>query len=106
MAHHLFHESFAALMYDEEEDYGHAIRVLREHLAANPANAAAYNNRGVAYSEIGQPERALADFAEAARLAPSDPLPAKSRGILLHAPGDLPAALAALDAAVRVAPND
>ena len=82
MASHLFHESFAALMYDEEEDYDHAIRVLTEHLAANPANAAAYNNRGVAYSEIGQPERALADFAEAARLAPSDPMPAKNRGML------------------------
>ncbi|HKB37134.1 MAG TPA: hypothetical protein VKD72_11820 [Gemmataceae bacterium] len=35
-------------------------------------SAAAYNNRRVAYGEIGQPERALADFAEAVRLV-ADP---------------------------------
>jgi hypothetical protein len=46
MSDHLFHQSSAALMCDEEEDYDEAIRALTNHLVGNPSNASAYNNRG------------------------------------------------------------
>jgi hypothetical protein len=81
---HLFRECFTALMYDGVEDDTSAIRALTDHLLGNPTNAAAYNNRGVAHWEIGQTERALADFAEAARLAPADPMPNRNRGMLFQ----------------------
>ena len=70
------------------------------------SNAAAYNNRAVAFWEIGEYDRALADFAEAIRLAPDDASPAKHRGMMLQRMGNLPAAPAALDLAVRIAPED
>jgi tetratricopeptide (TPR) repeat protein len=104
---HLIRECFAVLMYDEEEDYADAIRMLTDHLTGNPMNAAAYNNRGLARWEVGEdPELALADFVEAARLAPADPMPNKNRGMLLEKLGNLRGALAAFDAAIIIAPND
>ena len=106
MDSHLFERCYAALMYDEEKEYEDAIRSLTDHLAANPSNAAAFNNRAVAFWAIGQTERALADFAEAIRLAPTDSQPAIHRGVLLQKIGDLPGALADFDAAVLVAPDD
>jgi Flp pilus assembly protein TadD len=106
MGDHLFQQCYSALMYDEVEDYQYAIQMLTKHLTANPSNAAAYNNRAVAFWEIGQLDGALADFAQAVRLAPDDASPAKNRGMLLQRMGDLPAALAELDLAVRIAPDD
>jgi tetratricopeptide (TPR) repeat protein len=103
---YLFQQCWAALMYDELEDYEDVIRLLTDHLQTNPQNAAAYHNRAVAYWEIGQSARALADFDEAVRLAPADSQPAKVRGMLLHKLGNLPAALASFDLAVRIAPDD
>jgi Flp pilus assembly protein TadD len=106
MGDHLFREYFAALMYDEEEDYQSVIQSLTDHLVSNPSNAVAYNNRAVAYWEIGQTDRALADFAEAIRLAPDEAQPAKGRGMLRQRRGDLVGALADFDTAIRVAPGD
>lgn len=106
MRDHLFQQCFGALMYDEEEDYEDAIRSLTDHLTSNSSNAAAYNNRAVAYWEIGRTENALADFAEAIRLAPNDSVPAKNRGMMLHKMGDIAAALLSFDVAVRIAPDD
>ena len=103
---HLFREFFAALMYDEEEDYEPVIQSLTDHLAGNPSNAAAYNNRAVAFWETGYADRAREDFAEAIRLAPGEAQPAKGRGMLRQQQGDLSGALADFEAAVRVAPND
>lgn len=93
-------------MYDELEDYEAAIQSLTDHLRTNPGNAAAYHNRAVAYLEIGQPDHALGDFGEAVRLAPTDPMPAKVRGMLLEKLGNLPTALESFDLAVRIAPDD
>ena len=106
MGDHLFREFYAALLYDEEEDYESVIEALTEHLADNPSNAAAYNNLAVALWEIGKTDRALADFAEAIRLAPSEVQPSKGRGMLRQQDGDLAGALADFDAAVRMAPDD
>jgi Flp pilus assembly protein TadD len=83
MLHELFRECFAALVYDDLEGYEETIQALTDHLAVNPANAAALNKWGVAFWEIGQPDRALEDCNRAAPLARDNPLPAKNRGMLL-----------------------
>ena len=46
------------------QDYDEAIRL-------DPQDAVAYYNRGVAYKNLGQTERANQDFAQAIRLDPS-----------------------------------
>jgi tetratricopeptide (TPR) repeat protein len=97
MYDNLFQRCYAVLMYDDLEEYEDAIRALTEHLRANPGSAAALNNRAVAFAEIGQTKRALADFRAAIRLAPADPMPARNCAELLHKLGDLPAARESFD---------
>jgi tetratricopeptide (TPR) repeat protein len=41
----------------------------------------AYNNRGTAYNDIGQYQRAIKDYNEAIRLKPNDSLAYKNRGL-------------------------
>jgi hypothetical protein len=48
------------LFYDEGEKYESAIQTLTNHLITNPANGMAYSKRGLANSEIGQGEKAIA----------------------------------------------
>jgi tetratricopeptide (TPR) repeat protein len=106
MGDHLFQRCWSALLYDEPEFYDETIQSLTEHLAANPTNGAAYNNRGIAYWEIGEIDLALSDFDKAIELARSDALPAKHRGMLLQKMGELSRALADFDLAVSIAPDD
>lgn len=51
---HLAEQPWAALMCDSVERYESVIRALTDHLCQNPGNGAAYNNRAVAYWEIGE----------------------------------------------------
>jgi Flp pilus assembly protein TadD len=84
----LFHEYCGAMLYDDDEEYEQDIQSLTSHLTATPSNAAAYNNRGIAYCEIGEYDRALADFTEAIRLAPDEPVVEFNRQRLLKAMSD------------------
>jgi len=77
-------KSYRILFYDELEEYESAIQTLTEHLIANPANGIAYNNRGLAYSEIGQGEKALLDFEKAMEFSQGDPNPFVNRGDLFQ----------------------
>jgi Flp pilus assembly protein TadD len=101
----LFGQSWSALILDEIDDY-EAIRALTEHLADHPSNASAYNNRGIAYWEIGELGLALEDLGEAIRHAGADALPAKHRAMLRREMGDLPGALADFDQAVAIGPDE
>ena len=74
--------SYRVLLYDEPEEYEDVIRMLTEHLTRNPADGIAYNNRGLAYSEIGRGEEALIDFEKAIEFAPVDPTPLVNRANL------------------------
>ena len=56
------------------ENYAEAIRL-------NPENAKTYNNRGLAYGNLGQYERAIQDFDEAIRLDPQDAIAYNNRGV-------------------------
>lgn len=106
MGDHLLEQCYAALMYDEPEDYETIIQWLTHRLRANPSSVAAHHNRAVAYWESGQVERALVDFERAVRLASTDPMPAKIRAMLLQKLGNLPAALESFDLALQIAPDD
>ena len=60
-----------AALYIDEGDYDEAILYLNRALAFNPNYALALINRGVARSKQKQYGRALADFTNAEKLAPS-----------------------------------
>ncbi|MGZ4788884.1 MAG: GNAT family N-acetyltransferase [Terriglobales bacterium] len=70
------------LLFDEMEEYQSVIATLNEHLRTHPDDAVAYNNRGLAHSEVGDADDAFGDFAEAIKHAPNDPIPLMNRGDL------------------------
>jgi tetratricopeptide (TPR) repeat protein len=101
-------KSYRVLFFDELEDYKKAIADLTAYLATHPGNGIAYNNRGLAFSEIGRGEEALADFAMAIACSPHDPLPLINRGDLYERyqpEGKLDEAIADYDRATFVS-ND
>lgn len=62
--------------------------------------------RGVAYYDLGNNERALADYTEAIRLKPRDPLPHYNRGFVFQRMGDASDAVEDFSAAIRLRPDD
>ena len=82
MTHDLLAKSYRLFLFDELEDYKLAIKMLTAYLKTDPRNGVAYNNRGLAYSEIGQGDNALLDFASAMECSPTDPIPYINRGDL------------------------
>jgi tetratricopeptide (TPR) repeat protein len=76
MSRALLDRCYAALVFDEIEEYEGAIALCSQAIEADPANYIAFNNRAVAHWEIGRDEEAMADFRAAAEAAPaSDPIP-------------------------------
>ena len=71
--YNLFRKSHRVFLFDSPRHYELAIEELTEYLKANPRDGIAYNNRGLAYSEMGQGEEALLDFAKAIECLPNDP---------------------------------
>ena len=105
----LLSKSWRVLLFDEMEEYQSVIQALNEHLAAHPRDGVAYNNRGLAYSEIGQADEAFRDFAEAIACAPQDPVPFMNRGdlYLRHKPQSMfQEALADFDRAIALRSDD
>ena len=58
---------------DENEDLNATIANCTEDIRLDPNNALAYNNRGVAKSDLGDHYGAISDYSEAIRLNPNDP---------------------------------
>jgi superfamily II DNA or RNA helicase len=58
---------------DEDEDLNAIIDNCTEDITLDPNNALAYNNRGVAKSDLGNHYGAIFDYTEAIRLNPNDP---------------------------------
>ena len=76
MGETLLDRCYAALIYDEIEEYEDAIALCCRAIEVNPTNYVALNNRAVAYWEIGRDEEAMADFLAAIEAAPAnDPIP-------------------------------
>jgi tetratricopeptide (TPR) repeat protein len=103
-------EAFAAQRYDAAlEAYTRAI--VSGELNAE-ALALAYNNRGVVYNELGDYDRAIADYREALALVPGDPTALRNlrvaytrRGVALANFGEVERALDDLGRAIELEPS-
>jgi tetratricopeptide (TPR) repeat protein len=73
--------------------------------ASDPESARAYNNRGNAYRDKRNYDRATADYTEAIRLYPTSLLHAK-RGFAYQVKGDLDSAIRDFSEAIRLNPNN
>jgi tetratricopeptide (TPR) repeat protein len=107
--HDLTRRSYRVLLFDELEEYESAIAMLSEHLRANPMDGVAYNNRGLAYAEIGRGEQALLDFENAIRFSREDPIPYVNRGDLyqrVKPVGKFAEAIEDYSSAIVIEPNN
>jgi len=95
-----------ALRFLEAADPDAAELLLDTHLAKHPPDAESHNVRGLIARARGRAELAAAAFAEAAALAPAEPLYAVNRALALADLGRGPEALAALEAALQRRPGD
>jgi WD40 repeat protein/tetratricopeptide (TPR) repeat protein len=91
--------------YFDAGEFDQAIACYNEVIRLDPRNAAAYNNRGVAYDVKDDEERALADLSEAIRLDPKRAPAYCSRAQVHIRRGDHNRALADASEAVRLAPR-
>jgi tetratricopeptide (TPR) repeat protein len=71
----------------------------------DPGIPLAYNNRGLVLDEMGQPDKALADYNEAIALAPSFPEAYINRGAVFGKIGQPDKALADYSEAIALAPS-
>jgi tetratricopeptide (TPR) repeat protein len=65
-----FYKTYALWDGKKMTDPKKAIQYMNEAIRLEPADAAAYNNRGIAYDNLGQYQRAIEDYNEAIRLKP------------------------------------
>ena len=68
----------------------------------DPEDAAAYNNRGLAYANKGDLERAIADYDQAIALDPEDAYAYNNRGVAYFLIGNHDQALADLGKAIEI----
>jgi hypothetical protein len=78
---------------------------LNEAIRLDPKNAVAYANRGEAYSDKGDYDRAIEDLNEAIRLAPNHAAAYANRGEAYSNKGDRERAIEDLNYAIRLEPN-
>ena len=105
----LLSKSWRVLLFDEMDEYHSVIATLNQHLVAHPEDGIAYNNRGLAHSEVGEAADAFRDFAAAMKYAPNDPIPYMNRGDLYfrHKPQPMfHEALADFDKAIALKGDD
>jgi len=97
---------YAALMFDEIEDYELVIAELTKHIEADGPRGAALHNRAIAQWEIGRYEEAMSDFNQAILELPHSHMPAQMKGVMLQKLGRMQEALLSLDQAVAIAPKE
>jgi tetratricopeptide (TPR) repeat protein len=66
----------------------------------------AYNNRGNAYSDKGDYDRAIADYTQAIRLAPNVASRYYNRGLAYYSKKDYDRAIVDFNQAIRLDPNN
>ena len=96
----------SALWQDEKyTDSKKAIEYLNEALHLKPDYADVYNNRGVAYGNLGQYQRAIEDYNEALRLKPNYTYAYTNRGIAYGNLGQHQKAIDYLNEAILLQPD-
>ena len=83
---------------------GQALEYLNQAIRLDPKDALAYNNRGVAYADLGQYQRAIEDFNQAIRLDPKDALAYSNRGAAYCLLGNIKQAIKDFDRAIELNP--
>ncbi len=87
------------------EDYAGAIVDYTIAIKSVPDYASAYNNRGIAYSDLGEYNTAISDFTSAIRLDPDDAGAYNNRGNAYLSLGDNNTAIADYTTAIRLDPD-
>ncbi len=82
-----------------------AIHAFSRVLELTPGDSIALNNRGVAYTLLGQHESAVADYRAAIRRKPRDFLPRYNRAITYTRHSDFTHAILDFDTAIRLNPS-
>jgi len=96
----------AALWKDGKFSDPHtAIRYLDEAIKLEPDSANTFNNRGVAYADLGQYARAIEDYSQAIRLKPDDAKAYNNRGIAYYNLGHHARAIEDYNQAIRLKPD-
>ena len=82
------------------------IRELDEAIRLNPKDAVVYLNRGDAYCERGDYDKAIVDYDEAIRLDPENTTAYGSRSFVYYERGDYDKAIADCDKAIQLDPEN
>lgn len=101
-----FSKYFSFLVFDEKYEYDELIKKLSKHIADNPSNAKAFNNRGIAYWEIGKDERALEDITKSIVLCPEDSIQFLNRAEIYERQGQLKEAASDYAMAIQLSGED
>ena len=97
----------AEMLWDggKHSDPSKALALLTEAIKLDPKYATAYNNRGLAYSDLGQIPRAIQDFDQAIKLDPKDAEAYYNRGLAYLRLGQYARAIQDFDHAIRLDPK-
>ena len=82
-----------------------AIAACTEVIKSNPKNANAYGSRGIAYDDVKDYDRAIADYSKAIELIPDDYATYFNRSNAYRDRGDADLAIADLDKSIELSPK-
>jgi tetratricopeptide (TPR) repeat protein len=88
------------------DDLDRIISGCTARIRENPRNAAAYNNRGLAYADKGDYDRAIADHSKSIEMNRNDDKAYSNRGIAYRLKGDLERAKADYSKAIEINPKN
>ncbi len=88
-----------------DQDFGHALELLRPELQESPENAQLWTMQGVAYSGRGQKKEALASFRSALKISP-DYIPALQGAAQIEYEASSAAGVPILQHLLRLRPDD
>ena len=87
------------------KDYNGAIKLYNEAIEIDPNAAYTYNNRGIAYNDLGQNERAIQDYNKAIKLNPNLAELYNNRGLGYQALKQYERAIQDYNKAIQINPN-
>ncbi|MFO5529428.1 MAG: tetratricopeptide repeat protein [Cuspidothrix sp.] len=89
----------------KKKDYQGAFDYYTQVLELKPNHEYAYNNRGVARSELGDKQGAIEDYTQATRINPNYALAYNNRGVARSKLGDKQGAIEDYTQAIKIDPN-
>ena len=102
----LFFATIIGLAFEKLKDYNHAIAYYDKAIEIDPQYAFAYNNKGVALSNLGRNEEAIASYDKAIELDPQNAEAYNNKGIILSNLGKREEAIECFDKALYIDPQN